>query len=147
MGKVAASARTPGWARWFVPAHRWLYRATRGVIGHQLGRQRTLLLTTTGRRSGVARTQPLTYFNLEGETVLVASNWGNDQPPAWYLNCLAQPHVRMRLGRDEYDAIARVATEAERARLWPRVIAANPQYARYQAGVTHSIPLVLLRRA
>jgi deazaflavin-dependent oxidoreductase (nitroreductase family) len=143
---VANKSRAPGWARWFVPAHRWLYHATGGRIGHRLGRQRTLLLTTTGRRSGHARTQPLTYFALEGETVLVASNWGSDQPPAWLLNCLAQPRVQVRLGREKFDAIAHVATEAARARLWPAVTAANPQYARYQAGVTHTIPVVLLRR-
>jgi F420H(2)-dependent quinone reductase len=144
---VAPSVRTPVWARWFVPAHRWLYRASGGLIGHGLGRQHTLLLTTTGRRSGLPRTQPLTYFQLEGETVLVASNWGNDQVPAWYLNCLAHPRVRVRLGGDEFDALARVASEAERARLWPQVVAANPIYARYQAGVAHTIPLVLLQRA
>ena len=144
---MADTSRAPWWARWFVPAHVWLYRATGGRIGHRLGRQRTLLLTTIGRRSGQPRTQPLTYFALEGETALVASNWGSERLPAWYLNCQAQPRVHVRRGREEFDAIAQVATEAERARLWPRVAAANPQYARYQAGVTRDIPIVLLRRA
>jgi deazaflavin-dependent oxidoreductase (nitroreductase family) len=141
---VASVSRTPWWARWFVPAHVWLYRASGGRVGHRLGRQRTLLLTTTGRRSGRPRTQPVTYFTLEGQTVLVASNWGNDQPPAWYRNCLAQPRVRVRRGRAVFAAVARVATDAERARLWPRLIAGNPQYARYQAAVAHTIPVVLL---
>ncbi|HEV2239297.1 MAG TPA: nitroreductase/quinone reductase family protein, partial [Ktedonobacterales bacterium] len=141
---MATVSRTPWWARWFVPAHMWLYRASGGRVGHRLGRQRTLLLTTTGRRTGQPRTQPVTYFALEGQTVLVASNWGNDGPPAWFLNCLAHPRVRVRLSRVVYDAQARVATEAERARLWPRVVAANPQYARYQAAVAHTIPVVLL---
>ena len=106
-----------------------------------------LLLTTTGRRSGRPRTQPLAYFALEGETVVVASNWGSGQPPAWYLNCLARPRVRVRLLREEFAAAARVATGAERARLWPHLITANPVYGRYQAGMAHDIPVVFLRRA
>jgi hypothetical protein len=62
-GRDAASRnRTPGWARLFLPVHRWLYQRTGGVLGHRLGPQRTLLLTTTGRRSGHPRTLPLQYF-------------------------------------------------------------------------------------
>jgi deazaflavin-dependent oxidoreductase (nitroreductase family) len=139
-------SRTPWWARWFIPAHVWLYRASGGWVGHRLGRQRTLLLTTTGRRSGLPRTQPVTYFTLEGLTVLVASNWGNDQPPAWYLNCLAQPRVHVRLRRDAFDAIARVATEAERAQLWPQLVVGNPLNRRYQATMSRALPVLLLQR-
>jgi deazaflavin-dependent oxidoreductase (nitroreductase family) len=145
--RAATRSRTPRWARWFVPAHVWLYRATGGWLGHRLGRQRTLLLTTTGRRTGLPRTQPVTYFTLEGQTVLVASNWGNDRPPAWYLNCVAQPRVRVRLRRAAFDAITRTATADERARLWPPLVAGNPQYARYQAAVPSTIPVVLVRPA
>lgn len=139
--------RTPLWSRFFVPAHMWLYRATGGLLGHRLGPQRTLLLTTTGRKSGLPRTLPLTYFRPGGELVLVASNWGSDQPPAWYLNIVAQPHVRVQLKRDIFDAEAQVAGEEERARLWPGIAAQNPQYARYQAGTSRTIPIVFLRRA
>jgi len=143
----ANGRRTPVWSRFFVPAHIWFYRTTGGLLGHNLGPQHTLLLTTTGRKSGLLRTQPLTYFRPESDLVLVASNWGSDQPPAWYLNVVAQPHVRVQLKRDVFDAEAQVAGEEERARLWPDIAAQNPQYARYQSGTSREIPIVFLRRA
>jgi deazaflavin-dependent oxidoreductase (nitroreductase family) len=146
----APPRRTPWWAGPFRAAHIALYRATGGVLGHQLGAQRTLLLTTIGRRSGQPRTLPVTYFALDGmdgAVALVASNWGNDAPPAWYLNLLAQPHARVQLKRKTFPAVASVATAEERARFWPQIIARNPQHARYQVGTAREIPVVLLRRA
>jgi deazaflavin-dependent oxidoreductase (nitroreductase family) len=83
---------------------------------------------------------------VEGELILVASNWGSDRPPAWYLNILAQPHVRVQLKREVFEATARQATEEERERLWPSIAAQNSQYARYQAGTSRTIPLVFLTR-
>jgi deazaflavin-dependent oxidoreductase (nitroreductase family) len=141
------TTRAPWWAGPFRAAHIALYRATGGVIGHRLGPQRTLLLTATGRKSGQPRTQPITYFALEGALALVASNWGNDAPPAWYLNLVAHPEARVQLKGMVFPVTATVATAEERARLWPQVVARNPQYARYQAGTAREIPVVLLRRA
>ncbi|HEV8193532.1 MAG TPA: nitroreductase family deazaflavin-dependent oxidoreductase [Ktedonobacterales bacterium] len=138
--------RTPGWSRLFVPVHIWLYRATGGLLGHRLGPQRTLLLTTTGRKSGLPRTQAITYFRADDDLVLVASNWGSDRPPAWYLNLLAHPQVHVQLKREAFEAEARMTTHEERARVWPVVVAQNPQHARYQAGTSREIPVVFLRR-
>lgn len=140
----------PWWARAFWTAHTALYRASDGRIGHSLIVQRTLLLTTTGRKTGEPRTRAITYFDfpdLNGALALVASNWGSDAPPAWYLNLLTQPRAEVQLKRQRFTVVATVATTEERARLWPQVVAANGQYARYQAGTTREIPIVLLRRA
>ena len=76
----------------------------------------------------------------------MASNWGSDAPPAWYLNLIAQPSARVQLKGEVFPVTASVATAEERARLWPLVVARNPQYARYQAGTSREIPIVLLRR-
>ncbi|HLZ24231.1 MAG TPA: nitroreductase family deazaflavin-dependent oxidoreductase [Ktedonobacterales bacterium] len=138
------ASRTPAWSHLFLPVHRWLYRRTGGAIGHHLGIQRTLLLTTTGRHSGQPRTQPLAYFTQEGQTFVVASNWGNDRPPAWYLNLQAEPRVQVQLGRRIFDATAAIASPEERSRLWPRLIARSPNFARYQELAAREIPLVLL---
>lgn len=143
----APTRRTPWWAGPFRAAHMALYRATGGVIGHRLGPQRTLLLTTTGRKSGQPRTQPITYVALEDALALVASNWGSDAPPAWYLNLVARPAALVQLKGATFPVTAAVATADERARLWPQVVARNPQYARYQAGTAREIAIVLLRRA
>jgi deazaflavin-dependent oxidoreductase (nitroreductase family) len=146
-GRDAASRnRTPGWAQLFLPIHRWLYQHTGGVLGHRLGPQRTLLLTTTGRRSGQPRTLPLQYFRgPEGHLFVVASNWGNDRPPAWYLNLLAEPRVQVQLGPQRFAALATSASMQERARLWPWLVARAPVFARYQQLAAREIPLVLLR--
>ncbi len=147
--RPAPTRGAPWWAGPFRSAHMALYRATGGAIGHRLGPQRTLLLTTTGRKSGQPRTQPITYFALDGlggALALVASNWGSDAPPAWYLNLMAQPSARVQLKGDVFTVTAEVATAEERARLLPQITARNPQYARYQAGTSREIPIVLLRR-
>jgi deazaflavin-dependent oxidoreductase (nitroreductase family) len=129
-----------------VPAHRWLYQHTGGVLGHRLGPQRTLLLTTTGRTSGQPRTLPLQYFRgPQGQLFVVASNWGNDRSPAWYLNLFAKPRVYVQLGRQRFAALATSASTEERAQLWPWLVARAPVFARYQQLAAREIPLVLLR--
>jgi len=137
--------RTPRWARLFLPLHRWLYLHTDGRIGHSLVLQRTLLLTTTGRKTGLPRTQPLTYFrHPSGPLFVVASNWSSDNPPAWYLNILSNPHVQVRLKRETFTATARQANPTERAWLWPWLVARAPVFGRYQTITSREIPLVLL---
>lgn len=144
---TAPRDRTPSWARLFLPIHRWLYRHTGGVLGHRLGPQRTLLLTTTGRKTGLPRTLPITYFrHPSGRLFLVASNWGSDNAPAWYLNLLANPSVRVQLKRDTFTATARPADPAERAELWPWLVARSPNFERYQQVAAREIPLVLIER-
>jgi len=69
----------------------WLLRVSKGKIGNSFLGVPVLLLTTTGRKSGMPRTQPL-YYLIEGERViLVASNAGTESDPAWLLNLEARP--------------------------------------------------------
>jgi len=138
-------SRAPRGSRILLRTHVRLYRATGGILGHWLGRQRCLLLTTTGRKTGQSHTQPLSYFRLDGRVYVVASNWGSDHPPAWYLNLGAQPRVAVQLSRARWDALASSVTPEERARLWPRLVARNPLFARYQQASAREIPVVLLR--
>ena len=139
--------RTPRWARLFLPVHRWLYQHTGGWIGHSLVLQRTLLLTTTGRKTGLPRIQPLTYFrHPSGALFVVASNWSSDNPPAWYLNILTDPHVKVQLKHDIFAATARPANPSERATLWPWLVERAPVFGRYQTVTSREIPLVLLER-
>ena len=131
----------------FSSVHRWLYQRTGGRIGHSLVLQRTLLLTTTGRKTGLLRTQPLTYFrHPSGKLFVVASNWSSDNPPAWYLNILSNAHVQVQLKRETFAATARPADPTERATLWPWLVARAPIFGRYQAAVSREIPLILLER-
>ena len=115
-----------------------------------------LLLTTVGRRSGLPRTNGLTYCRDRGDIIVVASNGGSDRPPAWLLNLEADPEVTVRLGRTVVRATARVADPEERAQLWPLVNRTNRgmaplfhpgvrgRYDVYQRHTARVIPVVII---
>ena len=125
-------------------AHRVLYRASGGRAGGRVWNLSILLLTTTGRRSGKARTTPL-CFHRDGETlVVVASNGGMDRFPNWWLNLVAEPRAEVLVGRESRAVVARRATPEEHARLWAAITAIAPGYLRYRARTEREIPLVLL---
>jgi deazaflavin-dependent oxidoreductase (nitroreductase family) len=134
---------TPRWGNLMVGIHMPLYRLTRGFIGHHLGHRYTLLLTTTGRRSGKPRTTPLTYMTDGPNYYVVASNWGSDQFPAWYHNLVAQPQVEVQIRNRRIQATAAVATPEERARLWEQLKTDGPQYQHHQSLTSREIPIVL----
>jgi deazaflavin-dependent oxidoreductase (nitroreductase family) len=124
--------------------HAALYRWTGGRVGHAAGHLTNLLLTTTGRKSGEPRTVPLTYFRDDARYVLVASNGGSDRDPAWWQNLKRTPRAMVQIRDQTFAVIAREADAAERARLWPRLKALNPFYARYEEITRRQIPVVIL---
>ncbi len=105
-----------------------------------------LKLTTVGRRSGQERTVMLTSPHQEGEAlVIVASRGGDDIHPAWYLNLVENPEVKVAVkGSSAMPMRASVVPASERARLWPLVTAAYSGYAGYQEKTDREIPLVVL---
>lgn len=125
--------------------HMWLYRVTRGRLGHQAAGLASLLLTTRGRKSGVERTVALTYVPDGRDYVVVASNGGADRDPAWWLNLQADPHATAQVGSDLVPIVAHAADPEERRRLWPMLTAANPFYTRYELLTSRHIPVVILR--
>lgn len=127
--------------------HQRAYELTGGRWGHRTGRLRTLLLRTTGRRSGRQRTAALLYHRDGDRLVVVGSKGGSDAPPSWLLNLQVHPDVEVQVGTHRFPATARVATAAERSRLWPVMTALWPDYDRYQAQTSRRIPLVILQPA
>src|SRR3989441_12764168 len=79
--------------------HEALYKRTDGRVGHRMLGVPTLLLRTTGRRSGVTRTNGLVYARDGDRYLVVPSKGGADQPPGWLHNVRAQPHVEVQIGR------------------------------------------------
>ncbi|HET9919173.1 MAG TPA: nitroreductase family deazaflavin-dependent oxidoreductase [Ktedonobacteraceae bacterium] len=130
---------------WFLRAMVGLYRRTGGRIGGRVGSTPILLLTTTGRKSGVSHTVPLGYFDRGDVRFVVASNSGAPRHPAWYFNLTAHPEVRVEIGRDAYAATVTTATGEERAQLWNFLMETAPLYRRYQR-TAREIPVVMLRR-
>lgn len=132
------------------PAHRALYRASGGRLGGSLGDLPILLLTATGRRSGRPRTVPLGYLRDPEDPealVVVASQGGLPVDPPWFRNLVADPRVRVEVGRERRPMVAAVASSEERARLWPVITARYPPFAAYQRRTARQIPVVLLRPA
>jgi deazaflavin-dependent oxidoreductase (nitroreductase family) len=121
----------------------WL-RATHGRGPLTSG---ALVLTTHGRRSGKERSTVLLHFDLDGRRYVVASFAGADQPPAWYLNLLADPQVAVEIRGVRTAVLARVLSADEAAAIWPRLDAAYPGFVRYRARTSRSIPVVELVRA
>ena len=125
--------------------HASLYRATRGLVGHRIpGLPPMLLLDHVGAKSGIERTSPLLYIKDGENLVIVASKGGFPKHPAWFHNLTANPETTVQVGSERRQVRARVATAAERERLWPRVVDAYANYAEYQARTEREIPLVIL---
>lgn len=132
------------WRR-FGRLHAKLYRRLGGRFVGSVGfGRKVLLLTTTGRKSGLARTTPLVYMPYGQDVIVYASNGGKETPPAWWLNLQADPRATVQIGRDKRSVVARAATEAEHAKLWPQAANYNPHWRQYAQSVTRDIPLVIL---
>ncbi|MGO8950302.1 MAG: nitroreductase family deazaflavin-dependent oxidoreductase [Ktedonobacterales bacterium] len=120
------------------------YRATGGAIGHRLGPLPNLLLTTQGHRSGKPRTTVLTYVQVDGLLVLLASNFGSRTAPHWYRNLEEHPEARVRVKRQRWPVRARPATPAERQRVWAAALAIWPAWADYAKRAQREIPTMVL---
>jgi deazaflavin-dependent oxidoreductase (nitroreductase family) len=122
------------------------YRETDGAEGHEWQGTQTLLLTTTGRKSGEARTTPLIYAPYGDAYTVIASKGGSDEPPAWYLNLSENPDVEVQIKGDVFKARARTASAEEKPGTWATMVAEWPAYDDYQRSTEREIPVVVLER-
>ncbi|MFD0662163.1 nitroreductase/quinone reductase family protein [Thermocatellispora tengchongensis] len=84
----------------------------------------------------------------DGPRLLIfASNAGRPAHPQWYVNLLADPKVRVEVGEEAYDAVAREITGPERDELYARQVARDPAFGAYQEATDRVIPVVALERA
>jgi deazaflavin-dependent oxidoreductase (nitroreductase family) len=127
--------------------HERLYKATDGRIGHKMIGVPTLLLRSTGRRSGETRTNALVYARDGADYLVVASNGGADKDPAWIFNLRADPEVEIQIGRERQKASARILgpADADYGRLWKIVDEENhKRYSAYQEQTERPIPIVVV---
>jgi deazaflavin-dependent oxidoreductase (nitroreductase family) len=120
------------------------YLASGGTEGHESNGVYTLILATTGRRTGEPRRTCLIYGTSGDDFVVVASKAGADEDPLWLKNLQADPSVGVQVGPRRFTARARVASPAERESLWPRMAAIFPLYDEYAEKTDRVIPIVLL---
>ena len=124
--------------------HVWLYRLTGGKIGGRMYNVPIALLTTTGHKSGQQRTTPLLYIEDGNTVVLVGSYAGADKPPAWATNLTKTPAAQIQTGSKVTRVNSAIASAQRKAELWPRLVAAYPDYQVYQDRTKRDIPVFLL---
>jgi deazaflavin-dependent oxidoreductase (nitroreductase family) len=113
-------------------------------LGGGKGMVPTLLLTTTGRKSGRALTLPLIFGRSGANYVVVASKGGAPAHPSWYLNLQANSLVQLQVKAEKFSAHAHTADNAERAALWPMMVEIYGPYEQYQTKTDRQIPIVVL---
>ncbi|WP_322496441.1 nitroreductase/quinone reductase family protein [Chloroflexus sp.] len=141
------SATRPG--AWFVrtcvqPLDQLVLRVTGGRMGVVSLVYPTLVLITTGARSGVQRRTPLLFLPDGNRVVLVASNFGRDRHPGWYYNLRANPQAQVNIYGHTFTCWAREATGIEYLELWERAVRYYPGFAAYARRARRTVPIVVL---
>lgn len=121
-----------------------LYRWSAGRLGGKFSGKPVLLLTTTGRRSGQRRSTVVLYMADSDRIVVIGSNAGNERPPAWALNLLANPDAEVQLRSERRQMRARVAEGDERAQLWSRMNDHYTGFDNYRARTDRDIKIFVL---
>lgn len=125
-------------------SHRTLLAITGGRWPHRLAGMQTVELHTIGRRSGQRRSTLLTSPLAEPDRiVLVASKGGHQDHPQWYKNLAANPEVELTINGQTRRMRARTADPAEKAEIWPRIVARYRNYETYQRNTDRDIPVVI----
>lgn len=120
-------------------AHMWDASSAGGT-----GTLPTLLLTTTGRKSGEPRALPLIYGNHGDSYIIIASKGGMPNDPIWFLNLKAKPECDLMVGAKAVSARARIVTGDEREEIWTKMAEIYPPYLDYQKNTERQIPVVVL---
>jgi deazaflavin-dependent oxidoreductase (nitroreductase family) len=123
------------------------FRANGGKVGGRFANATLLLLHTTGAKSGRPRINPLAYLADGDRLVVIASKGGAPTNPDWYYNLVANPEVSVEVGTEQFPALATVATEPERTKLYEQMVAVSPGFAAYQQkAAPRIIPVIILTR-
>jgi deazaflavin-dependent oxidoreductase (nitroreductase family) len=124
------------------------FRANGGRVGGPLAGLPLLLLTTTGARSGLPRTNPIAYFSDNGRLVVTAAKTGDaTRHPDWFHNLRANPDIIVELGSETFSARATILEGAERQRLFDQIAAdIPPEFASYLHKTHIEIPVIALER-
>ena len=132
----------------WVAEHTRKYVESGGEDGYVWRGFPTVVLTTTGRKSGDLRRNALIYGKDGDDFILIASYGGRPTHPLWYLNLVADPSVTIQERADVVNGVAETVPEGEeRDRLWDKMVSIFPPYAEYQAKTERRIPVVRVRRA
>jgi deazaflavin-dependent oxidoreductase (nitroreductase family) len=146
--RAAAWFASHRWGMWisknvYTPVDKLVYRLTGGRRGLSPART-VLLLTTTGRKSGLPRQVPVLYLQDGANVWVMASNYGQPRHPAWSANLLSDPDATIRVGRSERAVRARLASPEEKKALWPRLVELYPAWEAYKGWADRDFRLFCL---
>jgi deazaflavin-dependent oxidoreductase (nitroreductase family) len=122
------------------------FRGNEGKVGGPFAGAPLLLLTTTGAKSGMARTTPVMYLPDGERLIIFASKAGASTNPDWYHNLVAHPEATVEVGSETFKVTAVEVTGEERDQLYARQAALYPGFAAYEAKTTRRIPVIALQR-
>ena len=124
--------------------HRAVLRLSGRRFVHSVFGMPVVELRTIGRMTGRMRSTTLTTpVHDEDSVVLVASKGGGDRDPEWYRNLTVTPDIDVVINGETRRLRARTASAAEKAALWPRIVASYEGYGRYQGKTERDIPVVI----
>jgi F420H(2)-dependent quinone reductase len=133
--------------RWIVHVTGWSYLAWQNCKLRQNPYTPVLLLTTTGRRSGLPRRSVLPYHRFGDCVVVIGSNSGTRRDPDWVDNLRADRRCWYRIGRRDTAALGHLAEGRERAAAFARVLETRPYAQAYEdrtALLGRQMPVVVL---
>lgn len=152
MSAVTGLLRRFSGKRWLATVVKALTPADRALQARTSGRASltgalgmpAVLLTTTGRKTGLPRTVALTYVRHAGGLVVIGSNFGQAHHPAWSANLLADPEATVTVRGAHWPVRARLLTDFEKTDVWPALLRLWPGYAAYQARSGRELRVFLL---
>jgi deazaflavin-dependent oxidoreductase (nitroreductase family) len=148
MRRIGGESWFPPVAKWLMPLDAALQERTHGRIALMaLAGLDSLVLTTTGRRSGQPRRVALLCVRSPEGYVVAGSNWGGPRHPAWSANLLAHPAAEIAVSGRTSPVTAVLATGTQRAQLWDLLAASWPPYHAYARRAGREIRVFLLSPA
>lgn len=135
-----------GLIKLFWQAHLKLYLWSNGRIGNTIRGLPILILTTKGKKTGLLRTKALMYFPYGNNFVVIASNLGKENHPAWWVNLTAESSASVQIKKSHYTVHAREAEGEEREKLWQAISEKSSDYEQYRSWASRRIPVVILER-
>ena len=120
------------------------FRANGGKVGGPFEGKSLLLLHTKGAKSGQERINPMACIRDGDRLAVIASKGGAPTHPDWYYNVVANPQVTVEVGTEKFQAVAKVAEEPERTRLYEKMVGMMPGFDDYRRKTTRVIPVIVL---
>lgn len=132
-------------AKWFSSLNVLLYKWSSGRLFNRIGGGDICVVKMTGAKSGLPREFPLMYVPYQDGIVLVASLAGAPRHPTWYYNLLAHPEIEVTVGERRLQLVARRATAAEKAAVWPLCCQHYRDFDLYQRRTPRDIPVFICK--